>query len=172
LSTILESLMLRFTPGVTGGLAIGVAAAVATVFTFATATHSVERSLKADRMPVNTSVRSGGKRIVFVEVVGVHNAAIVYRDRDGRILFSTDPVANVTVVTKNVLLPEVTVRETAESQVERVPAEKTRAPGSDKQPSTEGCESGLSPDLSPTVPTAKDRCIVQLTPISNVASLR
>ncbi len=164
--------MLRFTPGVAGGFAIGVATAAATIFTIVTAPHSVDRSAKADRMPANISAQAGEKRIAVVEVVGVHDAAIVYRDREGRVLFSTDPVANVTVVTKNILLPEVTIRETAESQVERVPVEKTRAPGGDKQPSMEGCESGLSPDISPTVPTAKGRCIVELKSTSNVASLR
>jgi hypothetical protein len=163
--------MLRFTPSVAGGFAIGVATAIATVFTVATATHSVPLA-RADRISASASAPSGEKRIAVVEVIGVHDAAIVYRDRQGRVLFSTDPVANMTVVTKNLLLPEVTVRETAQSEVERVPVEKTRAPGSDKHPSTEGCESGLSPDISPTVPTPKDRCIVEIKPASNVASLR
>jgi hypothetical protein len=152
--------MFRFTPGVAGGLAVGTAAAVATIFTLATAAHSVDRSAKAKRLPTSASVPFIEKRIAVVEVVGVRDAAIIYRDREGRVLFSTDPVANVTVVTKNLLLPEVTVRETAETEIERVPVEKTRAPSSDQQPPTQGCESGLSPDLSPTVPTAKDRCIV------------
>jgi hypothetical protein len=164
--------MLRITPGVAGGLAIGIAAGVATMFTLATATPSVNRSVKADRMSVNASAPAGEKRIAVVEVVGVHDAAIVYRDREGRVLFSTDPVANTTVVTKNVLLPKVTVREATQSQVERVPVEKTRAPNNDEQPSPQGCESGLSPDISPTIPTVKDRCIVELTPNSTVASLR
>jgi hypothetical protein len=164
--------MLRITPGVAGGLAIGVATAVATVFTAVTATHSVYPSAKADRTSASVSAPSGEERIAVVEVVGVHDAAIVYRDRQGRVLFSTDPVANMTVVTKNLLLPKVTVRETNESQVEHVPVEKTRAPGGDKQPSMEGCESGLSPDISPTVPTAKDRCIVRIESTSDVASLR
>jgi hypothetical protein len=164
--------MLRFTPGVAGGFAIGVAAAAATIFTIVTAPHSVDRSAKADRMPASLSAQAGEKRIAVVEVIGVHDAAIVYRDREGRVLFSTDPVANVTVVTKNLLLPKVTVRETAESQIERVPVEKTRAPNGDKQPPMQGCESGLSPDLSPTFPAAKDRCIVELKPISGFASLR
>jgi hypothetical protein len=165
--------MLRITPGVAGGLAIGVATAVATVFTVVTATHSVyPSSAKADRTSASVSAPSGEKRIAVVEVIGVHDAAIIYRDRQGRVLFSTDPVANMTVVTKNLLLPEVTVRETTESQVERVPVEKMRAPGGDKQPSMEGCESGLSPDISPTVPTAKDRCIVRIESTSDVASLR
>ena len=164
--------MLRFTPGFAGGLAIGAATAIATVFTIVTATYSVSPLARADRLSASAVAPSGEKRIAIVEVIGVHDAAIVYRDRQGRVLFSTDPLANMTVVTKNLLLPEVTVRETTESQVERVPVEKTRAPGGDKQPSTEGCESGLSPDISPTVPTAKNRCIVKIESTSNVASLR
>ncbi len=160
--------MFRFTPGVAGGLAIGTAAVVATIFTLATAAHSVDRSAKADRLPTNASVSFSEKRIA---VVGVRDAAIVYRDREDRLLFSTDPVANATVFTKNLLLPEVTVRETIELQVERVPVEKTRAPSSDQQSPTQGCESGLSPDISPTIPTTKDRCIVELKPVSGLASL-
>lgn len=150
--------MFRFTLGAAGGLAIGTAAAVATIFTLATAADSVDRSAKADRLPMNSSVSFSEKSIAVVEVVGVRDAAIIYRDREGRVLFSTDPVANATVFTKNLLLPEVTIRETAETEIERVPVEKTRAPSSGNQ--LQGCESGLSPDLSPTVPTAKDRCIV------------
>ena len=164
--------MLRFIPGVAGGLAIGVAAAVATIVTTVPPTQSADRPAKADRLAMSTSASSDEKRIAVVEVVGVRDTAIVYRDREGRILFSTDPVANVTVVTKSLVLPEVTVRETVESQVERLPVEKTRAPNGDKPLPPQGCESGLSPDLSPTVPTAKGRCIVQHEPSSDFASLR
>jgi hypothetical protein len=163
--------MLRFTPGVAGGLAIGVAAAVATILTILPAPHFGE-PVKADRLQANVAASPGEKRIAIVEVVGVRDAAIVYRDREGRELFRTDPVANVTIVTKNLALPEVTVRENAQSQVERVPVEKTRAPGGDKPLPPQGCESGLSPDLSPTVPTGKDRCIVELAPASTRASLQ
>ena len=163
--------MFRFTPGVAGGLAIGVAAAFATIFTSFTTPSPASQSAKADRLPASAPAPAGDNRITVVEVVGVRDAAIVYRDRAGHVLFSTDPMANVTVVTKNLALPEVTIREAAESQVERVPVEKTRAPRSDK-PATQGCESGLSPDLSPTVPTGRDRCIVGLKPVSGFASLR
>ena len=101
----------------------------------------------------------------------MRETAIVYRDRDGRVLFSTDPVANMTIVTKNLELPEVTVRETVKSEVERLPVERTRSPASDK-PMPQGCETGLSPDLSPTFPTGKDRCIVERKPTTGLASLR
>jgi hypothetical protein len=165
--------MLHFSPGAAGGLAVGAAAAVAAVFTFATATHSdsaSSASAKAGRLPVNIQAAAGERRIAVVEVVGVRDAAIVYRDRDGRVLYSTDPVANVTVVAKNLTLPEVTVRESADSKVQRVPIENMRAPEGDKP--KEGCETGLSPDISPTVPVTKGRCIVEKKPTSDVASLR
>lgn len=165
--------MARFTPGVAGGLAVGVAAAVATVLTIVPAsTTQTVGSGKADRLVANAPAMSGEKRVVVVEVIGLRDTAIVYRDREGRVLFSTDPVANMTVLTKNLELPEVTVRETAQSEVERLPVEKTRSPVGDKPSLPQGCESGLSPDISPTVPTGKDRCIVQLKAGSDFASLR
>ena len=71
---------------------------------------TVDRTNKGDRLAApRANVRS---RVAVVEVVGVSDTAIVYRDREGRVLFRTDPVANVTVITKDVELPEVTVRET------------------------------------------------------------
>jgi hypothetical protein len=162
--------MLHFTPSVAGGLAVGTAATLATLFTLAT--NPSAPSPKTDRLPANTLIWPENKRISVVEVVGLRDAAIVYRDREGRLLFSTDPVANVTVVTKNLALPEVTLRDTADSQVQRVPIENMRAPESDKAGPIQGCESGLSPDISPTVPVAKDRCVVELKPSTDVASLR
>ena len=141
--------MLRFTPGAAGGFAIGVATIAATIFTVVTAPHSVDRSAKADRMPANTSVPSSGKHIAAVEVVGLHDAAIVDRDREGRVLFSTDPVANVTVVTKNLLLPEVTVRETTEF-ASRARAGRENASAERRQPTADaGVRIGLEFPTSP-----------------------
>jgi hypothetical protein len=162
--------MLRISPGVAGGLAVCVAAAVATIFTVATSSGGP--SAKADRLSATAPSFPSEPRVSVVEVVGVRDAAIVYRDRQGRVLFSTDPVANVTVVTKNLALPEVTVKETAQSQIERVPAEKVRGPKPAPSAPKEGCESGLSPDLSPTAPLDKGRCIVKLNSSAGFASLQ
>jgi len=162
--------MLRITPGVAGGLAVVAAAAVATIFTVATSPGGPPA--KADRLSANAPSFPSEPRVSVVEVVGIRDAAIVYRDRAGRVLFTTDPVANVTVVTKNLALPEVTVKETAQSQIERVPAERVRGPKENTPAPKEGCESGLSPDLSPNAPLGKGRCIVQLKPPAGFASLQ
>jgi len=93
----------------------------------------INRGNKGDSLP--KSANSGTpRRITTVEVVGVENTAIVYRDRDGNVLFKTDPVSNVTMVAKDVQLPEVTIRELANSNVKIVAIE------------------GLRPTLSPTAP--------------------
>ena len=65
---------------------------------------SVNRSAKADRGSMVHSAEASA-RIATVEVVGLRDAAIVYRDRDGRELLRTDPVSNVTIVTKGLQLP-------------------------------------------------------------------
>src|SRR5262249_50248577 len=76
--------------------------------------QTVVRAMKSDRMATpRTTVGAG--RVATVEVVGVQDAAIVYRDRDGRVLFQTDPLSNVTVISKGFVLPQLTVRETPQS---------------------------------------------------------
>jgi hypothetical protein len=99
------------------------------------------------------------RTVSTVEVIGVHNAAIVYRDRDGRILFQTDPVSNVTVVSKGIVLPQLTVRETTRSTP--APLEVPHAP----QPPQAtpaipiGCEPLASPIAAPRLSHLAGRCL-------------
>src|SRR5690242_435755 len=60
----------------------------------------VDRTQKHDRLTAGTYL-SAKTAIAVVEVVGVHNTAIIYRDRDGRELFRTDPLSNVTIVARD-----------------------------------------------------------------------
>ena len=111
------------------------------------------------------------KRITTVEVVGVDDAAIVYRDRDGNILFKTDPVSNVTVVTKGVVLPEVTIRELADSNVQVMPIEGLRPTLSPTAPG-DGCESAVTAHTAgEELARAPSRCITQLPKSTNFAAV-
>jgi hypothetical protein len=107
----------------------------------------VERSGKGDRTgPMRPAARTAD--IVAIEVVGLKDAAIVYRDRDGRVLFRTDPLTNATVVVRGVSLPEVTIREHRGRSVAPVPVdvrpngERTRVPV--------GCDPAISPLADPS----------------------
>ena len=129
--------------------------------------NQVVRSSKGDRAaPARPATVQ--PEIATVEVVGLRDAAIVYRDRDGRELFRTDPVSNVTIVTKGLMLPEVTVRQQATSTVKPmtpvqpvvrdVPEERTTpAPRRLKVPV--GCEPSFSPVAQPSMAHHTGRCM-------------
>ena len=121
---------------------------------------SMNRALKGDRM--SSGLRRGDENIVTtVEVVGIRHASVIYRDRDGRILFRTDPLSNVTIVAKDVVMPELTVRETMRSTPARieVPA------GLQAPPIPVGCEPVVSaiaePGLSRHLSRVTGHCVSQ-----------
>lgn len=123
------------------------------------------RSTKGDRLTPASAQRalpdSDIKRVVTsIEVVGVADAAIVYRDRDGNILYRTDPVRNVTVVAKGVKLPDVTVRQEAQSETVHVPVSVPETDKPAKMPI--GCEPPASPIASPQLSRLTGRCLALL----------
>jgi hypothetical protein len=128
----------------------------------------INRDRKGDALRVSAAVQSRSK-IKTVEVIGVRDAAIIYRDRNGSILFHTDPLANVTIVSKNVDLPEVTIRDTETTKVERVPVESTgpSAP-------LHGCESAFARPSPESLTRTPSRCVTKLpsSKFANVGALR
>jgi hypothetical protein len=117
-----------------------------------------DRSAKGNRLvaPRREDSRSG---IAAVEIVGLRDTAIVYRDREGRLLFRNDPATNTTVVAKNVVLPEVTVRDHNGGAVRPTPVgievpQNTRPP---KLPM--GCDPAFGPLADPSVRVLTGRCL-------------
>jgi hypothetical protein len=153
---------------ISGGAAVGLACAALSIVILGdnlaaasappqnTAEFAVNRESKTDALPVPDTPQTRAE-IKSVEVVGVRGASIVYRDRSGNILFRTDPLANVTVVTKNVELPEVTVRETETTKVERVPADEAQR---SEQP--RGCESEFARPAPEALTRMSSRCVTDL----------
>jgi len=122
---------------------------------------SVNRVHKGDRLaPARPGVQTP---VASIEVVGVDAAAIIYRDREGNILYRTDPVSNVTVIAKGVKLPDITVRRELGSATRPVPVqvpEKTGDRTSPKSvPMPVGCEPVASPIASPRLSRLTGRCI-------------
>jgi hypothetical protein len=117
---------------------------------------SVERERKGDRLATPRS-RDNPRTISVVEIIGVNNTAIVYRDRDGRELYRTDPVENVTIVVRDVVLPEVTIRERPESVLQEMPTPEPRDAKEGTQ--LEGCDPIASPLAAPTFANRLGRCL-------------
>src|SRR6266542_1863445 len=116
--------------------------------------------LAAVLMVDHLAMPSIGSAVTAVEVVGLRNTAVVYRDREGRVLFRTDPVSNATLVAKDVVLPEITIRDSGRSTVNPVPIEvPARAPERPKLPP--GCDSAFSPLTLPSLSRMPSRCIAE-----------
>jgi hypothetical protein len=133
-----------------------------------TPASSINRAAKADRGAAPQAAQPGA-RIATVEVVGLRDAAIVYRDRDGRELFRTDPLNNVTIVTKGLQLPEVTVRQHSSSVVRPVPVNELQEQARDRKSPTRrdrklpvGCEPMFSPVAAPSLAHHAGRCMAHL----------
>lgn len=119
---------------------------------------AINRAAKGDRLaPPRPMAQTP---VASIEVVGVRDAAIIYRDRDGNVLYRTDPVSNVTVITKGVKLPDVTVRQDSHSATRTVPVQvPDRSDGKSSMPV--GCEPAVSPIASPHLSHLPTRCISQ-----------
>lgn len=153
---------------------------------------SINRDVKADMLPVNPAAAPAAHRISVIEVIGVSDAAVVYRDRNGQLLFKTDPLSNVTVISKNTVLPEITVRDTnaAETEVMPVPVEAKQSsardeakqspvrelpsaaePAAVQQRIPEGCESAFSPFIVPSQKNKAGRCLSSIDSSRKVSAL-
>ena len=149
------------------GKSPAVAAGLRAVFVPAPALAGVNHATKGDRLAVPAS-SDETIPITTVEVVGLNAAAIVYRDQDGRVLFRTDPVANVTVVAKGVRLPQVTIRERRDEPAHPVTIEM---PNDGKErPRLVGCDPLVSPLAGPSVVGLTGRCLSSAAPVQVFAS--
>ena len=128
----------------------------------APAASSVERSHKGS-LVARPFGRSGVDiPIVEVEVNGRLDAAITLRDRDGQVLYRTDPINHVTTVAKRaasgrtVTAPPATEPESTTPKAPEMP---------------DGCEGAFSPYAAPRMAHVIGRCISSLPPSVQVASL-
>jgi hypothetical protein len=144
----------------------------------------IDRRHKSDRLRSDAR-RAPERTIASVEVVGLEQAAIVYRDRQGRILFQTDPLSNTTLLVRGVSLPQVTVRETLDAPAPAAvfpqqppagpvqpasPAATEHTPAGSTLP--DGCEPAASPLSASGKSPLRARCISWAAPSRQFASLR
>jgi len=123
-----------------------------------TSMDSVERSHKGQRLRPSEP-ENQRTTVVAVEIVGLHETAIVYRDREGRTLYRSDPLTNTTIVAKNVDLPQVTVRDRRDVAVRPAPVEVPR--NSEPANLPVGCESIVGVGTDPSLRGLAGRCMTQ-----------
>jgi hypothetical protein len=145
--------------------------------------------LAQERIPLATSVTGKGDRlsvprpaprerstISIVEIVGLSEATVIMRDRDGTVLYRSDPQSNTTVVAKGTDLPIVTLKEApAAPGAQQAPSalepssvqglspkrEGQDSPSGERRPRTIGCETAVSPLARGDTQRVPGRCLAQ-----------
>ncbi len=128
------------------------------------ATTVVERAGKGDRLAPVSAAPPPAAVIATVEVIGLRDAAVVYRGRDGQVLFHSDPVANSTIVARGVVLPEVTIRHSRIENATPAPAPAAgptppAAPTAAEPKIPEGCDPAFSPLAASARANFSARCL-------------
>jgi hypothetical protein len=114
-------------------------------------------SAKGDRMmaPVPSA---NPTTVSIVELVGVVQATVILRDRDGKVLYKSDPHAGTTIYARDTDLPVVTLKENVQAPAAQHPVnqrEGNEAPGEQKQKARKPV--GCLGDVSPLVKASADR---------------
>jgi hypothetical protein len=117
---------------------------------------TVNRERKSDRLAL--PARKDSKRISTIEIVGVSDVTIIYRDAEGRELFRTNPLSNATITAKDIVLPALTIRDSGTSAAPPVTVD---VPTRRDAELPVGCESPFSPYADPKAPKTAGRCVSQ-----------
>ncbi len=129
---------------------------------------------KGDRLSAPRPEPRERSSVSVVEIVGLTQATVILRDRDGAILFRSDPVSGTTFVAKGADLPVVTIKEAPAAPVSQQAPEPSSVEGlSPKREGREapdpgerrqrriGCETALSPLARGGAQQAPGRCLAQ-----------
>jgi hypothetical protein len=107
------------------------------------------------------------QKVAMVELVGLGDATVVmFRDATGQVLYRSDPMSGVTVVSKGVMLPQITIREIDHASPAE-PAESIRQRGA----LPEGCDPAVSSIGTEAASDFGVRCLTAREEDVRVASL-
>jgi hypothetical protein len=113
-------------------------------------------SAKGDRVagPVQASNLA---TVSTVELIGISQATVILRDRDGMVLYKSDPQSGVTTYARNTDLPVVTLKE------------ETRAPAQHPVSRQEGNEAPREPKQKSRNPIG---CVGDVSPLAKASANR
>jgi hypothetical protein len=101
------------------------------------------------------AVPAAPRPVATIEILGLDGATVILRDRGGEIVYRHDGTRNTTIVSRDVDLPTVTVRDRADSPVQLQPAQKPAAPAR----KTVGCEGVVSTLVKSEVARIPSLCV-------------
>ena len=116
---------------------------------------SVQRdSARMDRLAAPHAAQP--QAITTIELIGLGNAGVIYRDQNGRVLFRNDPATQTTTVAKGVVVPDLTIRRNPPATPRLAPPRDVARDKPLKLP--DACESAFSPVAAPSLADIMGRC--------------
>lgn len=122
--------------------------------------------VKGDRMaePLPASSRES---VSIVELVGVSQATVILRGRNGEVLYRSDPQSGITAFSKNTDLPVITLKEETQGPAVQHPVirrEGTEMPQEQKpkRRNPVGCMGDVSPLAKASADRTPSLCLAQL----------
>lgn len=123
---------------------------------------AMSSGVKQDRVrPVATPAAQ--PNIAAIEMVGLDSPLIIYRDREGRLLFRNDPFSRTTTIAKGVVVPDFNIRRNTPKTPALVPTREGQSSEPEKLPVA--CESAFSPVAAPKLAHIVGRCLVSRDPV-------
>jgi hypothetical protein len=123
-------------------------------------------STKGDRRAAPAPA-SNPSTVSIVELVGLSQATIILRDREGRVLYRSDPRSGVTTFARDTELPVITLKEGAQGPVAQHPGspKKGNEAQQEQKPkprSTVGCMGDVSPLVKASANRMPSLCLAML----------
>ena len=123
----------------------------------ATLPQRMNAPAKGDRMmaPVPSA---NPATVSTVELVGVAQATVILRDRDGRVLYKSDPLSGTTIYARDTDLPVVTLKEERQAPSVQHPVSQREGTEAPREPKPKARKPvGCLGDVSPLAKASADR---------------
>lgn len=158
---------------------VGLAGAFFVAGSFAPASFNMSPLVQSEALALAGPVLTKGDRVAapvpaskpaavsIVELVGIDNAAVILRDRDGKVLYKSDPRTGVTTFARDTDLPVVTLKDEMQGPVAQHPVrrqEGNEAPREQKPKSRNpvGCVGDVSPLVKASANRMPSLCLAFL----------
>ncbi|MGF9759562.1 hypothetical protein AAII07_30645 [Microvirga sp. 0TCS3.31] len=112
---------------------------------------------KGDRMMVPVP-SANPQTVSTVELVGVTQATVILRDRDGKVLYKSDPATGTTIYARDTDLPVVTLKEERQAPATQHPVSQREGNEAPSEPKPKMRKPvGCLGDVSPLAKASADR---------------
>jgi hypothetical protein len=102
--------------------------------------------------------------VASIEIWGAEETRVILRDREGEVVYMSDPVAGTTIAVRGAEIPRIVFRPATGTANSRSSDKPAAEEGKDRRPVPVGCEGSVSPLASPEAKRTLNLCLASLDP--------